>query len=86
MEAPARGNKGQRKKRLAVDATEAGIVRRIFALYLHGDQGVAMGCKSIAYFLNERGITRRGRRWMRARVHEVLANPAYVGRVLLQPQ
>ena len=38
-----------------------------------------MGCKSIAYFLNERGITRRGQRWMRARVHEVLANQAYVG-------
>ena len=79
VEARARGNKGQRKKRLAIDATEAGIVRRIFALYLHGDRGVAMGCKSIAYFLNEHGITRRGRRWMRARVHEVLANPAYVG-------
>src|SRR5216683_573507 len=79
VESPALGNKGQRKKRLAVDADEAAIVRRIFALYLHGDQGASMGCKSIAYFLNERGITRRGQRWMRARVHEVLANPAYVG-------
>ena len=79
VEAPERGNKGQRKKRLAIDAAEAGIVRRIFALYLNGDNGVSMGCKSIAYFLNERGITRRGQRWMRARVHEVLANPAYVG-------
>ncbi len=29
--------------------------------------------------MNERGITLRGRRWMRARVHEVLANPAYAG-------
>ena len=79
VEAPALGNKGQRKKRLAVDAVEAAIVRRIFALYLNGDHGASMGCKSIAYFLNERGITRRGQRWMRARVHEVLANPAYVG-------
>jgi len=79
VESPALGNKGQRKKRLAVDADEAAIVRRIFELYLHGHQGAAMGCKSIAYFLNERGITRRGQRWMRARVHEVLANPAYVG-------
>ena len=79
VESTARGNKGQHKKRLAVDATEAGIVRHIFALYLHGNQGVAMGCKSIAYFLNECGITRRGRRWMRARIHEVLANRAYVG-------
>jgi len=32
-----------------------------------------------AYFLNERGIARRGQRWTRARVHEVLANPAYIG-------
>ena len=52
-------------------------MRRIFALYLHGDQGVAIGFESIAYFLDERGITRRGRRWMRFQVHEVLANPAY---------
>src|SRR5438132_5925165 len=79
VESPALGNKGQRKKRLAVDADEAAIVRRIFELYLSGDQGAAMGCKSIAYFLNERGITRRGQRWMRSRVHEVLANPAYIG-------
>jgi len=79
VEALEQGNKGQRKKRLAVDKVEAGIVRRIFSLYLDGDNGVAMGCKSIAYFLNEHGITRRGQRWMRARVHEVLANPAYAG-------
>ena len=43
VEAPERGNKGQRKKRLAIDAVEAGIVRRIFALYLDGDKGVSMG-------------------------------------------
>jgi hypothetical protein len=54
-------------RRALVDADEAQIVRRIFELYLHGHQGAAMGCKSIAYFLNERGITRRGQRWMRAR-------------------
>jgi hypothetical protein len=79
VESPALGNKGQRKKRLAVDADEAEIVRRIFEIYLSGDHGAAMGCKSIAYFLNERGITRRGQRWTRARVHEVLANQAYIG-------
>src|SRR5206468_11872911 len=79
VESPAQGNKGQRKKRLVVDADEAEIVRRIFALYLHGHQGAAMGCKSIAYFLNERGIARRGQRWTRTRVHEVLANEAYIG-------
>jgi site-specific DNA recombinase len=79
VEATALGNKGQRKKRPAVDADEAQIVRRIFELYLRGDQGASMGCMSIAYFLNERGITRRGQRWTRSRVHEVLANQAYIG-------
>lgn len=78
VEAPAYGNKGERKKRLAVDADEAAIVRRIFDMYVRGNQGSAMGRKSIAYFLNERGITRRGQRWTRARIHEVLANQAYV--------
>ena len=38
-----------------------------------------MGCKSIPYYLSERGITMRGQRWLRPRVHEVLANPAYIG-------
>jgi DNA invertase Pin-like site-specific DNA recombinase len=79
VEAAALGNKGQRKKRLAIDADEAQIVRRIFELYLRGDQGASMGCMSIAYFLNERGITRRGQCWTRSRIHEVLANQAYVG-------
>ena len=74
-----RATRASARSALVVDADEAAIVRRIFALYLSGDQGAAMGCKSIAYFLNERGITRRGQRWTRARVHEVLANQAYVG-------
>ena len=38
-----------------------------------------MGCKGVAYYLNERGITMCGQRWSRSRVHEVLANPAYIG-------
>lgn len=49
VESPALGNKGQRKKRLVIDADEAQIVRRIFALYLSGDHSAATGCKSIAY-------------------------------------
>lgn len=79
VEADARGNKGQRKKRIAVDVAEAEIVRRIFKLYLRGDKGAPLGCKGIAYHLNERGVTMRGQRWSRSRVHEVLANPAYAG-------
>ena len=55
------------------------MVRRIFNLYLNGVQGVSTGCKSIAYYLNERGILMRGQRWTRSRVHAVLADPAYIG-------
>lgn len=77
--AEALGNKGQHKKTIAVDAAEAAIVQRVFALYLSGDKGASLGCKSIAYYLNERSITMRGQRWSRSRVHEVLANPAYIG-------
>ncbi len=73
------GNKGQHKKTIAVDAVEAAMVQRIFALYLSGDKGASLECKGIAYYLNERGITMRGQRWTRSRVHEVLANPAYIG-------
>ena len=59
---PTPGNQGRRKKRLVVDADEAAIVRRIFALYLTGDDGQVLGMKSIASYLN-RGITMRGRPW-----------------------
>jgi len=58
--AEALGNKGQHKKTIAVDAVEAAIVQRVFALYLSGDKGASLGCKSIAYYLNECGITMRG--------------------------
>lgn len=75
----ALGNKGQPKKTIAVDAAEAAMVRRIFEIYLNGVKGASMGCKSIAYYLNERGFTMRGQRWTRSLVHEVLANPAYIG-------
>ena len=79
IEDEARGNKGQRKKRIAVNDDEAAIVRDIFGLYLNGHQGLPLGCKSTAYHLNERGITMRGRRWSRARIFDVLSDRAYIG-------
>ena len=69
VETEAIGNKGRRKKRLAVDPAEAAVVRRIFDLYLHGLDGAEMGAKSIAAHLNAKGITLRGQRWTRSRVH-----------------
>jgi DNA invertase Pin-like site-specific DNA recombinase len=47
------GRKGQ-KKRLAVEDGEAAIVRRVFALYLHGDQGREVGLLGVARALNWR--------------------------------
>jgi DNA invertase Pin-like site-specific DNA recombinase len=73
------GNKGQRKKRLAVDPAEAATVRRIFDLYLHGHQGESLGCKGIASHLNDRGLTYRGSQWTRTRIHLILTQTAYRG-------
>jgi DNA invertase Pin-like site-specific DNA recombinase len=79
VETEAVGNKGRKKKRLAIDPAEAAVVARIFALYLAGLDGVEMGAKSIAAHLNSKNVTLRGQRWTRGRVHEVLANETYTG-------
>jgi len=79
VEAEAIGNKGHKKKRLAVDPAEAGIVGQVFRLYLYGLNGAEMGAKSITAHFNERGVTLRGQRWTRTRVHSVLSNETYAG-------
>jgi len=79
IEADIRGNKGQRKRRLAVDQAEAATVRRIYELYLNGHQGQSLGCKGVAVHLNERGISHRGKLWTRSRIHQVLTETAYRG-------
>ena len=79
VEAETLGNKGQRKKRLAVDEAEAATVRRIYDLYLNGHQGQSLGCKGIAFHLNERGVTYRGSQWTRSRIHQILSDSAYRG-------
>jgi|CXWL01.1.fsa_nt_gi DNA invertase Pin-like site-specific DNA recombinase len=71
--------KGKKKKRFAIDEQEAAIVRKIFDLYLNGYLGQSMGAKQIAVHLNERGLTLRGKKWARNRVHEILSNPTYQG-------
>ena len=73
------GNNKMKKKRLEVDPAEAAIVNKIFELYLHGYQGRSLGVKGIAAYLNERGITTRGKRWARTLISNLLANHAYIG-------
>src|SRR6266542_5159452 len=57
IETEGLGNKGHKKKRLAIDPSESAIVERIFALYLYGLDGAEMGAKSIAAHLNDRGVS-----------------------------
>jgi DNA invertase Pin-like site-specific DNA recombinase len=79
VESEGLGNGGNRKKRLAINEEEAPIVRQVFTLYLHGHHSPGMGVKQIATYLNQQGITLRGRLWTKGRVHEVLANRTYMG-------
>ncbi len=79
VETEATGNKGHKKKRLAVDPSESAIIEQIFRLYLYGLDGVETGAKTIAAHLNERGVSQRGHRWTRTRVHSVLSNVTYAG-------
>ncbi|NOU00871.1 MAG: recombinase family protein, partial [Gallionella sp.] len=73
------GDKSKKKKRAEINHTEAGVVRHIFGYYLNGHSGKEMGAKEIAQYLNNQGISLRGTQWNKSRVHEVLANRAYVG-------
>src|SRR4030042_2857629 len=78
-EVPLLGNRGM-KKRLVVDAGEAGVVRKIFDLYLNGNKGQTLGMYGVARYLNEKGIMYRGDLWKSTRVNEILKNSAYIGK------
>jgi site-specific DNA recombinase len=78
VEAEAKGRRGK-KKRLEIDTAEASIVRQVFALYLNGYKGTPLGEKGITTHLNERGITLRGQRWTKNKVHTLLSNTVYRG-------
>lgn len=73
------GDKSKKKKRAEINHAEAEVVRNIFGYYLNGHTGKEMGAKEIAQYLNMQGISLRGTQWNKSRVHEVLANRAYVG-------
>ncbi len=81
VEAERRG--ARMKKKLAVDPVEAEQVQLVFKLFLEGHKGSGpMGIKAIANWLNERGYaTRTGGRWGTGRIHALLSNPVYAGRL-----
>ena len=61
---------------LAINRSEAGIVRKIFSLY--NEQG--LGCRSISLTLNQDGDkTKHGSEWNARGVRRVLVNPIYKG-------
>ena len=76
--AERRGDKD--KKVLAVDETEAPLVRRIFSLYLEGDgESGPIGVKKIASWLNQRGYAYRGKPFHVSNVDAVLRRTTYAG-------
>ena len=75
----ALGNRGRRKRKLAIDEAEATIVRRIYELYLSGHEGRSMGFKEIAKCLNSRGQLMRGRPWGIQKIHSILSSETYRG-------
>ncbi len=73
------GSHGRKKKKLAINEAEAGIVRMIYELYLMGYQGRVMGCKEISKHLTEKGLLMRGKAWGIQKVHKILSDPLYMG-------
>lgn len=67
------------KKVLVINDEEAGIIRVIFGLAI-GTDGRPVGVKAIATHLNERGITRRGRRFSTGGVYDLLTSTTYHGK------
>jgi DNA invertase Pin-like site-specific DNA recombinase len=76
--AERRGDKD--KKILAVDETEAPLVRRIFSLYLEGDGASGpLGIKKIVSWLNSRHYSYRGKPFHVSNVDVVLRRTTYMG-------
>jgi len=67
--------RGKPKSKLTIHSVEGTVVQRIFSLYIQGN-----GSKRVAQILNTEGILwRRGKRWIKARVLDVIANPIHKG-------
>lgn len=73
------GHKGRKRRRLEIDEREALVVKKIYDLYLHGQEGNPMGLKTIVKHLNEAGILMRGRPWQIQKLNAVLADDTYRG-------
>lgn len=77
-EVEKKGRKGS-KKRLVVEPGEAEIVKKIFNLYLKGEKSRSLGMYGVAYYLNQHGITFRGRAWNSGHIIKILSDALYKG-------
>ena len=68
------------KKKLFLNASEAAIVRMIFDLAEKGLNGIPLGGRAIAEYLNRHGFTRRGKKFYNATVAGILSRLHYLGR------
>ena len=73
------GSRGRKKKKLAIDETEADVVRLSYRLYLNGLNGRKLGVKEIAKHLTQQGHLVRGKPWTLQKVHTLLSDPLYTG-------
>lgn len=73
------GSRGRKKKKLAINEAEAGIVRMAYDLYQNGQGGRVMGGKEIAKHLTEKGLLNRGKPWNIQKIHTLLSDPLYMG-------
>ena len=68
------------KKKLAIEESEAEVVREIFELYVYGrNNSPRIGIKQIANTLNGQGKLMRGKPWRIQKIHAVLSSLTYVG-------
>ena len=72
-------SRGRIKKKLAIDEAEAGIVRLVYDLYLHGFEGRVMGCKEIVKHLTDKYLLMRGCAWNIHKTHKLLSDSLYMG-------
>lgn len=80
IDAGQTGTRGRLKKKLAIEPTEAEIVREIFDLYTDGKNNMPrIGMKEIAKTLNQRGLLMRGRPWRVQKIYNILASSTYAG-------
>jgi site-specific DNA recombinase len=67
-----------KRKRLEAHPEEAELVEAIFRLRV--ERG--LGARSLALWLNERGYWRRGKRWNKNAIHQLLRNQAVIGKTV----